>query len=550
MNKKVLIVGGVAAGASTAARLRRLDEQAEIIMFERGEDISFANCGLPYYIGGTIEKRKSLLVQTPKSMHSRFNIDVRTMSNVEKIFPADKEIQVRSLLNNEIYREKYDYLVLCPGASPVVPQIPGIEKANVFWVRNVPDSDRVKQHIAEYRPAAAVIIGGGAIGLEMAEVLAGCQVSATIVEANDQVMDPLDPEMAAILQSHLKKMHINLCLSDRVVALEGSSQVSNVKLESGKSVPADMVIIGMGVRPENILAREAGLNIGPSGGIVVDEYLRTSDPNIYAAGDAIEIKNIISGESAVVPLAGPANRQGWVVANNIAGREVKYRGSQGTAIVKVADTAAAVTGKNEKSLKKLGYNYLTCHIHPSSHATYYPGSNQMCIKLLFTPQEGKILGAQIVGQKGVDKRIDVLATAIKAGMTVFDLQELELAYAPPFSSAKDPVNLIGYAAANIIKHDIEVIQWGEVPEHMAKGALLLDVRTSAELKGGKVDGAFNISVDQIRERIEEIPRDKEILAYCEVGLRSYIANRILRQMGYNVKNISGGYRLYSFLAGK
>ncbi|NLU49869.1 MAG: FAD-dependent oxidoreductase [Syntrophomonadaceae bacterium] len=544
MGKKVVIVGGVAGGASAAARMRRLDEKAEIVMFERGEYISFANCGLPYYVGGIIPKRKSLLVQTPESLFRRFNIDVRTRSEVRRILRAEKQVEVMDLRKGEMYRESYDFLVLSPGATPIVPDIPGIDLPNVFSVRNVPDSDLVKRYIEEEKPDTAVVIGGGYVGLEMADVLYQSGVEVSVVEGAPQVMGALDPEMAAIVHHYLRRQGIGLYLGERAAALEGSYRVEKVVLESGRVVPADMVVLATGVKPEVWLAEEAGLALGSTGGILVDEYLRTSDPFIYAVGDAIQVKDFVTGRDVLVPLAGPANRQGRLAADNIAGRNVRYKGAQGTAIVKVIDLVVAVTGNNEKNLRKLGWDYLVCHTHPAPHATYYPGGTQMTAKLLFTPEEGKVLGAQIVGYEGVDKRIDVLATAIRAGMTVFDLQDLELAYAPPFSSAKDPVNMLGYTAANIIQKDVEVVYWDEVPRMVADGAFLLDVRTPREVETGAVENAYNIPVDDIRDRLEEIPRDREVLAYCQVGIRSYIANRILRQQGFRVKNISGGYKSY------
>lgn len=544
MAKKVVIVGGVAGGASAAARLRRLDEDAEIIMFERGLHISFANCGLPYYIGDIIPDRKRLLVQTPERMQARFNIDVRTLSEVTRILPSQKEVEVCDLSSDETYRESYDYLIISPGAFPLVPDLPGIDLSNVFKIRNVPDSDTVKKYIQEQEPETAVVLGGGFIGLEMADVLHESGVETAVVEASSQIMGPLDAEMAAIVQNYLRWQGIDLYLADRAAALEGTDRVEKVVLESGRTIPADMVVLGIGVRPEVGLAQEAGLALGSTGGILVDEYLRTSDPFIYAVGDAIQVRDFVTGRDVLVPLAGPANRQGRLVADNIAGYPTRYGEVQGTAIVKILDMAAAVTGSNEKSLTREGRDFLTCHLHPSSHATYYPGSTQMSMKLLFTPGEGKVLGAQIVGYNGVDKRIDVLATAIRAGMTVFDLQELELAYAPPFGSAKDPVNLAGYVASNMLKGDVEMAYWPEVPEFVAAGAVLLDVRTSREFSRGAVEGARHVPVDNLREHLELIPRDKEILVYCRTGLRSYIAARILSQHGYRCKNISGGYELY------
>ncbi|MEN6348822.1 MAG: FAD-dependent oxidoreductase, partial [Syntrophomonas sp.] len=427
---KVLIVGGVAAGASCAARLRRLDENAEIIMFERGEDISFANCGLPYYIGGVIRQRNRLLVQTPRDMSRRFNIDIRTRSKVRRIFPDKKQVEVKNLIEGSSYMEGYDYLVLCPGAAPLVPNIPGIDKHNVFTVRNIPDSDIIKQYIVEHQVKSAVVVGGGFIGMEMAEMLDQMDIEVTLVEAGPQVIAPLDPDMAAIVHKYIKIQGINLVLNDKPVLMEGTDNVEHVVLHSGTSIKTDMVIMGIGVKPETGLAEQAGLAIGSTGGVLVDENLRTSDPNIFAAGDVIQVKDFVSGQDALIPLAGPANRQGWIVANNIAGRPLKYNGSQATGIVKIMNQVVAMTGKNEKQLGKLGWDYLACHIHPNSHAIYYPGAVMMTIKLLFDPQNGKVFGAQIVGFDGVDKRIDVLATAIRAGLTVFDLQELELAYAP------------------------------------------------------------------------------------------------------------------------
>ncbi len=547
MGKKVVIVGGVAGGASAAARLRRLDEDAEIIMFERGEHISYANCGLPYYVGGIIRDRKKLLVQTPEAMRKRFNIDVRTMSEVIRILPEEKQIEVRDLVKGEVYKESYDYLVLSPGASPVVPDIPGADLKNVFTIRNVPDSDAIKAYIEARKPAHAAVIGGGFIGLEMVEVLTACGTKVALIEADTQVMRALDPEMAAVVHCYLRDQGIDLHLGDKLVAIKGSSGAEEIELASGKTLPAELVILGIGVRPEVWLAKEAGLAIGSTGGILVDEYLRTSDPFIYAVGDAIQVKDYVTGEDVLIPLAGPANRQGRIVADTIAGRPTPYRGSQGTAIVKIMDMVVAVTGSNEKTLKRLGVDYLACHTHPAPHATYYPGGTQMYMKLIFSPGDGKVMGAQIVGYEGVDKRIDVLATAIRAGMTVFDLQDLQLAYAPPFSSAKDPVNMIGYVAGNMLKGDVEMVHWHEVEERVAKGALLLDVRTKREVEEGAVTGALNIPVDSLRERIHELPKDREILVYCQVGLRSYIAYRILRHYGFTAKSVSGGYRTYQMI---
>lgn len=539
-----MVVGGVAAGASAAARLRRLDETAEIIVFERGEHISFANCGLPYYVGGVIEQRQNLLLQTPASMKHRFNLDVRVMSEVIAIHPAEKTVEVYQHLTDERYQESYDYLILAPGATPLTPRIQGLEHPNVFTVRNVPDSDYIKQYIQQNRAKTAAVIGAGFIGLEMAEMLHQAGLKVTILEASSQVMQALDPEMAAFIHRYIEYTGIALHLNRRAVSLQGRERVEQVLLDNDELIPADLVILGAGVKPETALAQQAGLALGSTGGILVDEHLRTSDPYIYAGGDAIQVKDIISGEETLLPLAGPANRQGWIIANNICGRSLTYPGVQGTSILKFLQMTAAVTGESEKRLKKSGRPYLAIHTHPNSHATYYPGATPMTIKLLFTPEKGKVLGAQIVGYDGVDKRIDVLATAIRAGMTVFDLQELELAYAPPFSSAKDPVNLTAYAAANLLNGDIDVVHWPQVPERTAQGSFLIDVRTPGEFAHSQAPGAYNIPVDEIRERLQEIPRDREILLYCHVGIRSYIAARILRQLGYQAVNISGGYRLF------
>jgi NADPH-dependent 2,4-dienoyl-CoA reductase/sulfur reductase-like enzyme/rhodanese-related sulfurtransferase len=542
---KVIIVGGVAAGASAAARLRRLDEHAEIIVIEKGQDISFANCGLPYYIGGIIEHRKQLLVQTPRSMHKRFNIDVRTLSEVTDIFPESKMVQIKNLVDGQLYQEKYDYLVLCTGAAPVVPEVFSSRQPNVFTVRNIPDSDVIKAYIESQRPESAVIVGGGFIGLEMAEMLHERGLKVAVVESAPQLLGALDGEMAAIVHRYLRSLGMELYLGQRIINTEaGPSGVEKIYLDSGKILNTELIVLGTGIRPETRLAKKAGIKLGSTGGILVDEYMRTSDPYIYAAGDVVQVKDFVTGRDSLYPLAGPANRQGWIVANNIAGNKVKYHGTQGTAIIRIKDMVIGVTGSNEKTLRQLGREYLTCHTHPSSWAAYYPGSSEMTIKIIFQPGDGKLLGAQIVGHHSVDKRIDVLATAIRAGMTVFDLQELELAYAPPFSSAKDPVNMIGYVAGNIINKMVDVITWDEVFQLVEAGAFLIDARTPKEYARGSIPGAVNIPVDELRENLDLIPKDKEILVLCQVGLRAYLANRILIQHGFKAKNIDGGYRLY------
>lgn len=546
MSKKVVIVGGVAGGASAAARLRRLDEQAEIIMLERGQYISYANCGLPYYIGNVITDRENLLVQTPEAMKCTFNIDVRINNEATKIFPDEKEVEVKEK-NGRIYRESYDYLILSPGAAPVRPPIPGIDADNVFTVRNVPDVDVLKGFIESSQAASAVVVGGGFIGLEMAENIHQLGIKTTIIEASDQVLPPLDYEMAAFLHQHLREAGVNLILKDAVTSfIQQAGSVIAVELSSGQKISTDMVIMAVGVKPEVDLAQGAGLAVGEKGGIVVNEKMQTSDPHIFAVGDAVEVRDLVTGAAALIPLAGPANKQGRIVADVIAGRNADYGGTLGTSIAKIFDLNAAATGANEKTLKKLKIPYQVSYTHPGAYASYYPGASVMHIKLLFDPEQGRILGAQIVGREGVDKRIDVLAAALTRKDTVFDLQELELAYAPPFSSAKDPVNLAGYVAGNIINGDMEVIHWHEIEHLDQKATLVVDVRTPGEYQVGHLPGAVNIPLSEIREHLSELPKDKEIILCCGVGFRAYLAYRILVQNGFQkVKNLSGGCLTYN-----
>ncbi|MFO7295488.1 MAG: FAD-dependent oxidoreductase [Clostridia bacterium] len=545
--RKIAIVGGVAGGASAAARLRRLDEHAHIIIFERGQYISYANCGLPYYVGGVIKDRNELLVQTPERMAKRFNIDVRINSEVEDIDLERKELIVLNRATGERYRESFDKLILAPGAEPIKPPIPGIEKANLFTVRDISRIYALKDYIDKEKPDSAVVVGGGFIGLEMAENLRLNGIKVWLVELLNQVMPPLDFDMAAYLHRHLREHSVELCLGDGVVSFDRDEKQTIVNLKSGKQLKTDMVVLAVGVRPETILAQKAGLEIGETGGIKVNQHLQTSHPDVYAIGDAIEVIDFVNGRPALIPLAGPANKQGRIAANHICGIEDTYKATQGTAIIKVFDMVAACTGNNEKVLKKYGIPYLKSYTHAGSHASYYPGATSMAIKLLFSPDNGKILGAQIVGHDGVDKRIDVLATAIRAGMTVYDLQELELAYAPPFSSAKDPVNIAGYVASNILQGLHPVIHWDDLDKLDRQYTVLLDVRTPAECKAtGIIPGAINIPIDSLRERIDELPRDKTIVIYCQVGLRGYIATRMLMQRGFSrVYNLSGGYITYS-----
>ncbi|SHH48983.1 CoA-disulfide reductase [Caloranaerobacter azorensis DSM 13643] len=549
MSKKVLIVGGVAGGASTAARLRRLDEKIEIIMFEKGEHISFANCGLPYYIGGTIEERDALLVQTPEKMRSRFNIDVRVKNEVLSIDREKKEVKVKDLDSGKIYKETYDYLVLSPGASPIKPPIPGIDSPNIFTLRNIPDTDAIKEYLDNKKPKRAVVVGGGFIGIEMAENLYDRGLNVSIVEMADQVMGPIDFDMAQIVHQHIKSKGVKLYLKDGVKEFEYKDGVTRVTLQSGKTLDADIVILAIGVRADSKLAVDCGLEVNQRGGIVVDEYLRTSDKNIFAIGDAIEVVDFVNGSKTMIPLAGPANKQGRIVANNIVGRSEKYKGTQGTSIAKVFDLTVASTGNNEKLLnrmgKKYGKDYKIALIHSKSHAGYYPGAIPMTIKLIFN-LKGKILGAQIVGYDGVDKRIDVIASAIRFGGTVYDLKELELAYAPPYSSAKDPVNMAGFTAENILKRDVDVIMCNELEKLDKNEVIILDVREEIERELGYIEGSINIPLDELRDRLNELDKEKLIIPYCAIGLRGYLAARILKQNGFKkVKNLSGGYTTYS-----
>lgn len=593
MPLKVLIVGGVAGGASAAARLRRLDETAEIIVFEKGEYISYANCGLPYYIGEVIKKKERLIVQTPENMRKRFNIDIRVNSEVISIDRKSKTVEVLDRSNNRIYTESYDRLILSPGAEPVKPRLGGVDSQRVFTLRDIPDTYRIKDFIDNSRPENAVIVGAGFIGLEMAENLHERGIRVTIVELSDHVMGPLDPDMAAFVHQYLRSKGISLYLKNGVSEFVPDGERIGVKLSDGRLLPADMVILAVGVRPNVKLAAAAGLKLGKSGGIAVDEFMQTSDPDIYAVGDAVEVqdfmgtvlKNVATGDRAasgekaaavdeasdnaatmraepgkepgtepgtepvrtvLVPLAGPANKQGRIAADNICGRNVKYNGTQGTSIVKLFDMTVAQTGLNEKRLKEMGADYEKSFTYSLSHAGYYPGSTPMTIKLLFEKTDGTILGAQIVGYDGVDKRIDVIATAIRAGMTVFDLQELELSYAPPFSSAKDPVNIAGFVASNLLKGDVSIYHWDEIGDLDRTRALLLDVRTKAEFSLGTINGAVNIPLDELRERIGELPADKSIYVFCQVGLRGYIAARMLMGRGFaSVKNLNGGYLVYN-----
>lgn len=536
---KVIIIGGVAGGASAAARLRRLNENVEIVMFEKGDYISFANCGLPYYIGEVIEEREKLLVQTPLSMKKRFNIDVRVNSEVINIDSKNKVVEV--LNNGEVYSENYDYIILSPGADPIIPKISTNIDDRIFTVRNVEDVDNIKSAIENIKPKTVAIVGAGFIGIEMAENLLNLGLETTIIQGSDQIMNPFDKEMAFMIQEKMEKKGIKFILNEKVDEIKGEEKLY-IKLKS-ETINPDMIILAIGVKPCVEIAKKAGIKIGEKGGILVDETLKTSNKYIYAVGDAIEVNNEITNEKSIIPLAGPANKQGRIVAENILGGNKKYKSTLGTSVIKVFDLVAASTGCNEKALEKSGIEYEKSYTHSASHATYYPGSKPMCIKLLFEKKTGKILGAQIVGYKGVEKRLDVIATSIKANLTIWDLQELELSYAPPFSSAKDPVNMAGYVAGNILEGKVKIKHWDSVD---LNDYLILDVRNKKELESGYIESAINISVDELREKLNLIPKNKKILVYCKVGLRGYIACRILSQNGFECYNLSGGYDIYKY----
>ncbi len=541
--KRIVIVGGVAGGASAAARARRLNEEAEIVLFERGPYISFANCGLPYHIAGQIVERDKLLVQTPEAMAERFAIDVRTRCEVTTVDRPKREVTVRDLDKGQDFQMSYDALILSPGAEPMRPPLPGLDSPCVFTLRSIPDMDAIKAAVELGQSARAVVIGGGYIGLEMAEALVERGVKVSLVELAPAVMGAVDPEMAVPVHEELRKHGVELYLGKSVAEVVGQSSPVSVKLNDGQSIETDLVVLAVGVRPEVELARQAGLEIGQRGGIVVDEQMRTNDPNIYAVGDAVEVTDFVGGTAALIPLAGPANRQGRIAADVIFGRSSRYAKTQGTAICKVFDLAVATTGMNERNLQRHKRAYEKIYVHPGSHADYYPGAQQISFKLLFDPQTGKILGAQAVGADGVDKRIDVLAVAIRAGMTVFDLQELELCYAPPFGSAKDPVNYAGFVASNFITGDMPICHSSDMVSPN-ENQVLLDVRTVGEIKRGTIPNAINIPLDELRDRLDEIPRDKEMLVFCYQGLRGYIACRILNQRGFSSRNLTGGYETY------
>ena len=537
---KTIIIGGVAGGATAAARLRRLDEHAQIIILERGEFVSFANCGLPYYIGGSITEKGNLTLQTPESFRARFNIDVRTLSNAVDIDPERKTVTVEDLHTGKTYEESYDKLILSPGAEPIRPSIEGANSPNVFTLRNIPDTIRIKEYIETAYPHSAVVVGGGYIGVEMAENLAMAGLKVSVVELADHLIAPLDFDMAADVHRYIKSKGIKLYLNNGVTAIQGN----RVVLQNGE-LAADMVILAVGVRPETKLAKACGIQTNARGSILVNQNMQTNIPDIYAVGDAVEVEDFITKTPAFIPLAGPANKQGRIAADHIAGYPSAYKGTQGSAVLKLFDMTIATTGINEKAAKAAGIDYDKTYTYSGSHASYYPGASMMSIKALWDKKTLKLLGAQIVGFDGVDKRLDVLATAIRFGAKITDLAELELCYAPPFGSAKDPVNMLGFVAENVVSGKVKQFFWHDVENLPRDGSVtLLDTRTLLEVGRGKIEGFMHIPVDSLRSRIHEIPKEKPVYVHCHSGLRSYIACRILSGYGFECYNLAGGWRLY------
>ena len=541
---KILIVGGVAGGATAATRLRRLSEENEVIIFEKGQYVSFANCGLPYHIGGTIHKRDALLLQTPESLNERYNLDVRVFSEVLSINTTEKKVTVKNLQSEEIYTESYDKLLLSPGAEPIKPPFEGINSDKIYTLRNIPDMDRIITKTKNSQNF--VVVGGGFIGLEVAENLIEAGKSVKLVELGNQVMAPVDFDIASFVHEKAKQKNLELLLNIGVEKFNDKGENIEIFLNNGTTIDTDAVILAIGVKPETKLAVEAGLEIGETRGILVNEFLQTSNPDIYAVGDAIEVAHYINNKKVLIPLAWPANRQGRIVADNIVlGNQYKYTGSLGSSILKFFELSVASTGLNEKFLKKNNIPYKTAIVTRGHHAGYYPGAKNMVLKLIFD-ENGKIFGAQAVGEAGVDKRIDVIATAIKGNLTVYDLPEIEITYAPPFNSAKDPVNIAGYTAENILKGDLEMVNYDKFWQFVEKNnAVILDVRTSKEFAGGYIEGAININVDDLRENLQNLDKERVYAIYCQVGLRGYLANRILKNNGFKVVNLNGGYNLWS-----
>ena len=541
--RRIIVVGGVAGGASAAARARRLDETAEIILIERGPHVSFANCGLPYHIAGAIADRARLLVQTPQSLSARFNLDVRVDTLVQAIDPAARTVRILDLKSGAAATLGYDALVLSPGAEPLRPPIPGAEDPRVMTLRNLGDMDAIQEVLAGTACRRALVAGGGYIGLEMAEALRQRGLEVVLAERLEQVMNVADPEMAGLLHAELARNGVDLRLGTAVEAFEPGAQLT-ARLGDGTRVDCALAVLAVGVRPETALAKAAGLALGATGGILVDAQMRTSDPAIWAVGDAVEVRDAVLGGPALIPLAGPANRQGRLAADSIMGRPAAYKGTQGTAVCKVFDLTIAMTGLAEKTLVRLGAPFQKVYLYPADHATYYPGAQAMALKLLFEPGSGRILGAQAVGAAGADKRIDVIATAMRGGLTVFDLEDAELCYAPPYGSAKDAINMAGFVAANVLRGDVALWE----PEELAglgPGQVLMDVRNPAEHRAGTIPGAELAPVDELRGRLAELDRSREYLVFCQVGLRGYLASRILSQSGFRVRNLAGGYRRYA-----
>ena len=534
---KAIIVGGVAGGAGAAARLRRNDESAQIIMIEKGEHISYANCGLPYYIGGTISDDKKLLLQSPEDFKSKFNVDVRVRHKCVSVEPLTKTVQIKNLDTNEVYSESYDKLILSPGAAPVTPRLEGFE--NAFTLRDVSDAKTIYEFIKERTPKTCVVIGAGFIGLEMAENLVDRGIAVSVVEAGSHVISHLDKDMSHDVHNYIRSKGIKLFLDTKATKWDGKL----VHFEESGKTSADLLIVSVGVKPETAFLEESGIVLGKNGEIIVNEYLETSSPDVYAVGDAISVRNLVNGKYKMIPLASPANKQARLVADNVCEMARKYTGALGTAILKIFDLAVALTGESEKSLADSGTSYKKSITYSPSNAGYYPGGHMMTIKLLFSPSNGRLFGAQITGGKGVDKRIDVIATAIRAKMTVYDLQDLDLAYAPPFSSAKDPVNMAGYVAENIISAMTKPI-YVEQLSNLQGNVMLVDVRTPGEFEKGSIPGSINLPLQQLRDRFSELDRSREIIVICRIGQRGYFAERILKQHGYSVRNLAGGYRLY------
>ncbi len=541
--RKVVIVGGVAGGASCAARLRRQREDLEILLIDRGKYVSFANCGLPYYVGEVITEEKKLLVATPDLFRDRFNIHVKVETEVLSIDRSKKELSLKDLPNGRVYTESYDALVLSPGANPIKPPLPGIDLPGLFTLRSIPDSRHIRDWIREKNVKTALVVGGGLVGLEMAENLVHKGLQVSVLELSSQVIPPLDPEMAEPIHEHLRQKGVDLRLNDGAASFEANPRGITVKTKSGVSLTVGMVILSIGVRPETTLAKSAGLELGPLGGIHVDDKMRTNDPAIFAVGDAVEIKSVPLGRTMLIPLAGPANRQGRIAADVLAGKPRKFRGTQGTAVCGLFGLTAAMTGENEKSLKASGFkDYGKVYLHPGHHAAYYPDAKPIFIKLLFDRRDGKVLGFQAVGEEGAEKRVDVAAMAIQMGATVYDLEEAELCYAPQFGAAKDPVNVAGMIASNVMRGDLELVDWEALRQDTPR--VLLDVRDPGEFGAAHVPGAVNIPLNELRGRLGELPMDKEIWVYCRVGQRSYYANRVLSQNGFKVRNLPGGYLAY------